>query len=190
VRVIAATNRNPEAEVAGGRFRQDLFYRLNAVSLHLPPLRERREDILSLARHFAAQSRPVGAPPLHFTRETVQALETYDWPGNIRELENAVVRAAALCNHTVRVDDLPERIRERRAVDIALAAPVDEIVGADTPKQLTNWPTLAEVEGRYVARVLAHTGGNKQAAARLLHVDRKTLQRMIQRHKLTTRHDE
>jgi two-component system response regulator AtoC len=190
VRVIAATNRNPEAEFADGRFRQDLFYRLNAVSLHLPPLRERREDILPLARHFAAQARPAGAPPLHFARETAHALETYDWPGNIRELEHAVVRAAALCDHTVRADDLPERVRERRAVDVARTAPVDEIIGADAPEQLTNWPTLAEVEGRYVARVLAHTGGNKQAAARLLHVDRKTLQRMIQRHKLTTRNDE
>ena len=184
VRVIAATNRDPEPEVAEKRFRQDLFYRLNAVSLHLPPLRERREDIMPLARHFAARARTKGAHALHFSRDAVHALESYDWPGNIRELENAVVRAAALCDHTVRADDLPERIREQHAAAPVLDTPTADIIGASTPEQPTEWPTLAEVEGRYVARVLAHTGGNKQAAARLLNVDRKTLQRMIQRHNL------
>src|SRR5947209_9637442 len=105
VRVIAATNRDPEPEVAEKRFRQDLFYRLNAVSLHLPPLRERREDIMPLTRHFATRARATGAPALQFSRDAINALESYSWPGNIRELENAVVRAAALCDHTVRADD-------------------------------------------------------------------------------------
>ncbi|HYX42249.1 MAG TPA: sigma-54 dependent transcriptional regulator [Pyrinomonadaceae bacterium] len=188
VRVIAATNRDPEPEVAEKRFRQDLFYRLNAVSLHLPPLRERREDIMPLTRHFATRARATGAPALQFSRDAINALESYSWPGNIRELENAVVRAAALCDHTVRADDLPERIREQHAAAVA-DSPAADIIGAGTSEQTVEWPTLAEVEGRYVARVLAHTGGNKQAAARLLNVDRKTLQRMIQRHHLAPHGD-
>src|SRR5215216_1764036 len=113
-RVIAATNRDVECEVKGGRFRQDLFYRLNAVTLHLPPLRERREDIMPMARHFAARACPPG-DPVSFSRDAVRALVSYDWPGNIRELENAIIRAVALCDHLVRPEDLPERVREAAA---------------------------------------------------------------------------
>jgi two-component system response regulator AtoC len=181
VRVIAAANRDPEAEVQQGRFRQDLLYRLNAVCLHLPPLRERGEDILPLARHFARHVRPSGRASLHFSREATHLLEAYPWPGNIRELENAVERAAALCDHTIRPVDLPERIRDYRHTPICAPAPQTEM---DSLVSEQEWPTLAKVEGRFVARVLAHTGGNKQAAARLLDVDRKTLQRMIKRHNL------
>ena len=100
VRVIAATNRDADQEVLAGRFRQDLLYRLNAVTIHLPPLRERREDIRPLAGHFAARTlgsnRSIG-----FSKEALWLLENYGWPGNIRELENAVVRAVALCDHIV-----------------------------------------------------------------------------------------
>lgn len=193
VRVIAATNRDIEEEVRTGRFRQDLLYRLNAVTIYLPPLRERREDILPLARRFAERVRPVEEVPV-FAREAQQLLETYRWPGNVRELENAVVRAAALCDHTVRPEDLPERIRHalieeaRVGVDVATAFPSNADDGNLAPSDDTHpaddWVTLAEIEGRYVRRVLEHTRGNKQAAARLLGVDRKTLQRMIQRHHL------
>jgi DNA-binding NtrC family response regulator len=181
VRVIAATNRDTEQEVREGRFRQDLLYRLNAVTIHLPPLRERLEDILPLATHFARRVVRTGDPPVNFTREALQLLESYNWPGNIRELENAVVRAAALCDTTVRPEDLPERIRNFNS------ASLDEKEAASqlhTEQPAEEWPTLSEIEGRYVARVLAHTGGNKQAAARLLGIDRKTLQRMINRHHL------
>jgi two-component system, NtrC family, response regulator AtoC len=182
VRVIAATNRDPEKEVSEGRFRQDLFYRLNAVSLHLPPLRERREDIMPLARHFAAAvARGTRARAPHFSRDAVRLLEQYDWPGNIRELENAVVRAAAISDETIRAEDLPDRIRAHRGEATPSAKGVAEVTGAD------EWPTLSEVEGRYVGRVLRHTGGNKQAAARILSVDRKTLLRMIRRHGLAAR---
>jgi DNA-binding NtrC family response regulator len=174
--------------VREGRLRQDLYYRLNAVSLRLPPLRERREDIMALARRFAARARPAGAPPLYFPRETAAVLERYEWPGNIRELENAVVRAAALCDHAVRVEDLPDRVRlqhEAGALDTAAAAD-----GPGAILTVNEWVPLAEVEGRYVMRVLEHTGGNKQAASRVLGVDRKTLQRMIHRHRVTHRGDE
>src|SRR5215218_2325785 len=113
-RVIAATNRDVEREMREGRFRQDLFYRLNAVTLHLPPLRERREDIMPMARHFAERACPPG-DPVSFSRDAVRTLVSYDWPGNIRELENAIIRAVALCDRLVRPEDLPERVREAAA---------------------------------------------------------------------------
>src|SRR5215211_5718563 len=121
VRVIAATNRDVEREVREGRFRQDLFYRLNAVTLYLPPLRERREDIMPLARHFAAHACP-GDAPVSFSRDAVRVLVSYDWPGNIRELENAIIRAVALCDRLVRPEDLPERVREAAAAHEHAAA--------------------------------------------------------------------
>jgi two-component system response regulator HydG len=191
VRVIAATNRDVEREMREGRFRQDLFYRLNAVTLHLPPLRERREDIMPLARHFAERTCPGGAP-VSFSRDAVRALVSYDWPGNIRELENAVIRAVALCERLVRPEDLPERVREHAAAREAEAAAAlahsDAAVGSGTeaaaPAAEEPLASLSELEGRHIARVLAHTGGNKQAAARLLGIDRTTLQRMIKRHGL------
>jgi transcriptional regulator with GAF, ATPase, and Fis domain len=176
VRVIAASNQDVEEEVKAGRFRQDLFYRLNAVCIVLPPLRDRREDILSLAKTFAQQIYSLN-PAVTFSREALNLFEQYNWPGNIRELENAVVRAAAMCDGTVRVQDLPERIRNFQRDN---EGPRDQI--ADPVEAKEEWPPLAEIEGRYVARVLDHTGGNKQAAARLLGVDRKTLDRMIKRH--------
>lgn len=175
VRVIAASNRDVEAEVRAGRFRNDLFYRLNAVSIALPPLRERREDIPPLAQAFADRVYSLN-PAVRFSPEAVILLERYPWPGNIRELENAVVRAAAMCDGIIRVQDLPERIREYRAEP----RPADVETIADASEQ--DWPQLSEIEGRYVARVLQYTRGNKQAASRVLGVDRKTLDRMIKRH--------
>ncbi len=179
VRVIAATNRDADEEVREGRFRQDLLYRLNAVTLHLPPLRERHEDIRPLAKRFAERVMRPNEAPVRFTAEAMQVLESYNWPGNIRELENAVVRAAALCDQVVTPEDLPERIRNFQEPR-ALAETAKEIVSRAPVEE--EWPSLSEVESRYVTRVLAHTGGNKQAAARILGVDRKTLQRMLKRH--------
>jgi len=180
VRVIAASNRDVEEEVAAGRFRKDLFYRLNAVSIVLPPLRERREDILLLASSFAERVYTL-SPQVKFAAEALELLEHYPWPGNIRELENAVVRAAAICDGTIRVKDLPERVQEYSNVhpeDSKLATEAAALADVE------DWTSLAEIEGRYVAKVLRHTGGNKQAAARLLEIDRKTLDRMIKRHNI------
>jgi DNA-binding NtrC family response regulator len=181
-RVIAASNRDVEAEVAAGRFREDLFYRLNAVAITLPPLRERQEDILLLAKSFAERVYSL-SPQVKFSLEALELLRKYPWPGNIRELENAVVRATAVCYGTIRVKDLPERIQQYRAKLLPNSPESSEAIVA--PEALTS---LAVVEGRYVEKVLAHTGGNKQAAARLLEVDRKTLDRMIKRHNIPTRH--
>jgi DNA-binding NtrC family response regulator len=192
VRVIAATNRDVEREMREGRFRQDLFYRLNAVTLYLPPLRERREDIMPLARHFAERACPLGGP-VSFSRDAARALISYDWPGNIRELENAVIRAVALCDRLVRPEDLPERVREAaaaRAAELSAHAHAEDgaahaAAGVETPEE-EPLVSLSELEGRHIARVLRHTGGNKQAAARVLGIDRTTLQRMIKRHGLDT----
>jgi len=178
VRVVAASNRNVEGEVKAGRFRQDLFYRLNAVSIVLPPLRERREDILPLAKSFAEQVYSLN-PAVNFAPEALALLERYSWPGNIRELENAVVRAAALCDGMIRVRDLPERVRNHRPE--TRPATVSQMEPEKSAGDQQEWPSLAEVEGRYVAQVLEHTRGNKQAAARLLGVDRKTVERIVRR---------
>lgn len=178
VRVIAASNRDVEEEVKAGRFRQDLFYRLNAVSILLPPLRDRREDILPLAKSFAEQVYSLN-PAVRLSPEALKLFDQYPWPGNIRELENAVVRAAALCDGVIRSQDLPERVRNYRQENEDPAATPTELAQAAAKEE---WPSLAETEGSYVGRVLAHTRGNKQAAARLLGVDRKTLNRMIKRH--------
>jgi DNA-binding NtrC family response regulator len=180
VRVIAASNRDVDQEMREGRFRQDLLYRLNAVTLHLPPLRERREDIIPLARYFAERmAQASDAACISFSRDAVQLLEKYDWPGNIRELENAIVRAAALCDQAVRPEDLPERVRNFSPPPAVQSHAKSSRDGDDDGEDLLS---LAEVEGRHIFRVLARTGGNKQAAARVLGIDRTTLQRKLERY--------
>jgi transcriptional regulator with GAF, ATPase, and Fis domain len=183
VRVVAASNRDVEREVGAGRFREDLYYRLNAFTIYLPPLRERREDIFPLASAFAERVWSLN-PSVAFSPEALELLEAYDYPGNIRELENAVVRAAALCDQVIRPEDLPERIRDFDAHPSPAADAEPHEGSADS--QLCS---LAEMERRHVARALASTGGNKQAAARILGIDRTTLQRMIKRYSLDARDD-
>jgi two-component system, NtrC family, response regulator AtoC len=177
VRVIAATNRDAEQEVRDGRFRQDLLYRLNAVTIHLPPLRERREDIRPLATHFAVRTIGANTRPISFSREALWLLENYDWPGNIRELENAVVRAVALCDQIVRPEDLPEKVRRSFKYE-------SSVIGAPVAAAGEEGLSLAELERRHILKVLARTGGNKQAAARILGIDRTTLQRKLERYDL------
>lgn len=180
-RVVAATNRDVEREVAEGRFRQDLHFRLNVVTIHLPPLRERREDIMPLAKRFAVRYKLPESPPVSFLGETVRLLESYHWPGNVRELEHTVMRAVALCDHTIRPEDLPERIRRPAQASQDTNNEVTSGAGENCILAIDDWWSLDELEGRYVARALEHTGGNKLAAARLLNVNRKTLDRMIKR---------
>jgi len=180
VRIIAATNRDPEQEVHEGRFRQDLMYRLNAVTIQLPPLRERREDIRPLARYFAERTIGPNARPISFSADAIALLQKYDWPGNIRELENAVVRAAALCDQIVRPEDLPERVRNYSQPSITKAV----LQRPDPNEDGQVLTPLSEVERLHILRVLMHTGGNKQAAARILEIDRTTLQRKLERYNL------
>jgi DNA-binding NtrC family response regulator len=181
VRVIAATNRDADEEVREGRFRQDLLYRLNAVTIHLPALRERREDVRPLANYFAVRTGGAGARSISFSKDAMWLLENYDWPGNIRELENAVVRAAALCDQIVRPEDLPERVQRSVRVGHGPLTVAQSIAGNGFDDSTMS---LAELERHHIMRVLAHTGGNKQAAARILGIDRTTLQRKLERYEL------
>ncbi len=176
-RVIAATNRDIAAEVEAGRFRQDLMYRLNAVTIELPSLRERVEDILLLAQHFAKKVRPDNTSPIRFSDAVIRILESYDWPGNVRELENAILHSVSLADDVVNVEHLPTRIRDYREVSEHAAQSAE----AEREHPGGKWKSLAEVETAYANKVLLHTGGNKQAAARLLNIDRKTLSRIIAR---------
>jgi two-component system, NtrC family, response regulator AtoC len=179
VRVIAATNREVEEEVKEGRFRQDLMYRLNSVTIKLPALRERIEDIPLLVAHFAKFARPDSS--VTFSPEALNLLKNYNWPGNIRELENAVLHAVSMTEEVIYPEHLPSQVRDLnktfRKMNLINDSPIE------SPGQ---WLTLAENETRYVEQVLAHTGGNKQAASRILNIDRKTLNRIIQRSKTDT----
>jgi len=179
VRVIAATNRDAEQQMRDGNFRQDLLYRLNAVTLHLPPLRERCEDILPLARYFAQRAPVPGHLSISFSDDAVRLLENYDWPGNIRELENAIMRATALCDQVVRPDDLPDRILKFSSSETNEGGTTSRPQKIDAEELSLS---LSEIEHRHIFRVLAHSNGNKQAAARVLGIDRTTLQRKLERH--------
>jgi two-component system, NtrC family, response regulator AtoC len=176
VRVVAASNRDVVQEVAAGRFRQDLFHRLNAVSITLPSLRERKEDIPALIESFERGMSP--NRKLRFSPEVLQIFQDYSWPGNVRELEHVVMRCVALCDGIVLPHDLPEAIRNQRHSPSPQSAP------ADPRPEREDWPQLAAIEAAYVAEVLAHTNWNKQATSRILNVDRKTLDRMIKRHQI------
>ena len=182
VRVIAATNRDAELEVSEGRFRQDLLYRLNAVTIHLPALRDRREDIHPLVTYFAERTIGSNARPVGFSKDAMRLLENYDWPGNIRELENAVVRAAALCDQVVRPEDLPDRVRNYSKTSMTNRENFPPLSDPETANEILL--PLSEIERRHILRVLTRTGGNKQAAARVLGIDRTTLQRKLDRYDL------
>ena len=173
VRLIAATNRNLEAETAAGRFRTDLFYRLNVVHIELPPLRARPGDVPALIDHFIQRfSLQYGVAPKRLAPEALAQLTAYTWPGNARELQNAIERAFALSvADTIHTADLPPTITGRPRVD---AAPADS----------GDLPTLEEAERRLVVAALRKSGGNKNEAARLLGIDRQRLYRKIEKYGL------
>jgi DNA-binding NtrC family response regulator len=173
VRIIAATNRNLLEDVDAGRFRADLFYRLNVISLHVPALRERPDDIELLARHFLGSYRQrFNRPALDFSPGAVKAMEAYRWPGNIRELRNSVERAVALAaGDAIEPDDLHLRF-------IGAKPPASAAVEMDTPPDKLT--TLDEVERRYILRVLDAMGQNRDRAATVLGITSRTLYRKLQ----------
>lgn len=177
-RVIGATNRDIEAEVMAGRFRQDLMYRLNAVTIHIPPLRERAEDIPLLAFHFAEKA---GGEHISFAEETLALLKAYPWPGNVRELENAILHSVSMADDVIYPEHLPVRVSGFGRCDGVAHGLVPEEITQNSLKNNERLLTLAEMEAHYVEKVLASTGGNKQAAARILGIDRKTLSRILAR---------
>lgn len=166
-RIVAATNRDLDAEVKAGRFREDLFYRLNVIQMTLPPLRDRQGDIPLLVQHFierfAARN---GKPVRGLSGEALQALQAWSWPGNVRELENLIERAVVLCRgESIGVDELPDAMRdgepERRSVTIALGTP------------------LEDVERLLIRETLALTRGDKRLAAQLLGIATRTIYRKL-----------
>ena len=169
VRLIAATNRDLEKAVEQGTFREDLYWRLNVVTVRVPPLRQRPADIPLLAEHFLSRvAENEAAAPRRITPEAMAVLTSYPWPGNVRELRSAVEGAAALSGSDVlEPSDLPARITE--------AVGTQGITTAAARERLT----LRELERRYIREVLRQTGGNKSRAADLLGLDRKTLYRKL-----------
>jgi DNA-binding NtrC family response regulator len=176
VRIIAATNRDLGSLVNQGRFRKDLFYRLNVVRIVLPPLRERREDIPMLAHHFLQKLTGGTAQPIRgLVPETMALLQAYSWPGNVRELENVIERAVSLSHGPLILpSDLPDLV-------LTVAPSVTTDLVSQSREQGERLPTLEEVEKQHLIQVLRETGGNKARAAKILGIDRRTLYRMAER---------
>jgi two-component system response regulator HydG len=168
VRVIAATNRNLQQEVEAGRFREDLYYRLNVIAITAPPLRSRRDDVPLLVDHFLGiYCSKNGRPRLGVAREALAKLVDYSWPGNVRELENVIERAAVLCrSDTLGLADLPEVVTRASA-----PAPSSLVFEIGTP--------LAEVEQRMIRETLKRTEGDKSLAAQLLGISTRTIYRKL-----------
>jgi DNA-binding NtrC family response regulator len=173
VRTVAATNRDLEEDVREGRFREDLYWRLNVIHLRVPSLRERPFDIPLLVEHFIGKAaEAAGAPPLDVLPETLAILTAYSWPGNVRELENAIERAVALSRGArLAPDDLPERVRA--------SGGASAIITRASERNLT----LRELEREYIFEALRKAGGNKTRAAELLGLDRKTLYRRLEEYR-------
>jgi DNA-binding NtrC family response regulator len=169
-RILAATSRDLEVEVATGRFRQDLYHRINVVAVHVPPLRERREDVLPLAQMMLRRCATRVAKRVEtMSPATARALRAYSWPGNVRELENCIERAVAVCRlDQITIDDLPDKIRVASGARGALA-----------PGVTGGFATLTEMKVAYVRKALAVCGGNKSLAARVLGIDRRTITSLL-----------
>jgi DNA-binding NtrC family response regulator len=171
VRVLGASNAALRELATSGSFRPDLFYRLSVLSIELAPLRERQGDIELLAAHFLHQAVEPGRPSFRLTREATEALSKYSFPGNVRELENAIRRAVALCSsEVITLDCLPPEIT-------ACVSPQQSIPEGDRP-------TMDELQRRYLQFVLDESGGNRRRAADVLGLDRRTVQRLISRYQL------
>jgi transcriptional regulator with PAS, ATPase and Fis domain len=165
VRILAATNKNLLALVKKGSFREDLYYRLKVIEVHIPPLRDRSVDVILLAKHFAQKySREAEKPEPRFSGKALEVLTNYGWPGNVRELENVIQSLVVMTDsNVIDVPDLPDLMRY-----------------AGVREQGLN-RTLAEVEATHIRNVLASVGGNKTRAAEILGIDRKTLRKKMGR---------
>lgn len=177
VRVVAATNAPLRELAQRGQFRPDLYYRLSVLSIDLPPLRQRGGDVEILIDHFLKQSSETSAP--YMTKEALQALTAYSFPGNVRELENALRRAVALStNGVITVDSLPPEIIRQSAENSTTDG-----IGPEQ-RLLADRPGMDELQRRYLQLILSETGWNRRRAAAVLKLDRRTIQRLIARYKL------
>lgn len=164
VRIISATNSNLEEMIWKNLFREDLFYRLNVITIHIPPLRERKDDIQLLISFFNQKfSKESNKKPLKFPSKILTLLKAYSWPGNIRELENFIHRIVIMCDNKVEIEDIPSHMK--------MASPVTY--------NLTE--TLAQVEKKHIEKVLSSVNDNKTKAAEILGIDRKTLREKLKR---------
>ncbi|HLV77668.1 MAG TPA: sigma-54 dependent transcriptional regulator [Marinobacter sp.] len=177
VRVLAATHVNLQEAVAAGNFREDLYYRLETLALRVPPLRDRGEDVELLAMHFLNQARQRHNRGLiRFSEVALRVLGDYAFPGNVRELSSAIERAVTFCDgDTIQPEHLPERVRKRQNPRGTVG-----VVAQPDPANLSQWPTLEALQQDYVRRVMAAAGGNKQRAARILGINRRTLYRWLE----------
>jgi transcriptional regulator with PAS, ATPase and Fis domain len=168
VRILAATNRALERAVTEGTFRRDLFFRLNVLTLRIPPLRERRQDIPLLVAHFLERIGHDAGMEKTISDESLKALMNYDWPGNVRELENSLERACALSSaHEIQMRDLPTQIHSAPIDLQAMSQPNNGIV------------PMAELEKQSILAALAQVNGDKMMAARLLKIGKTTLYRKL-----------
>ncbi|HZZ81894.1 MAG TPA: sigma-54 dependent transcriptional regulator [Gemmataceae bacterium] len=171
VRILAATNKNLEDELKAGKFREDLYYRLNVVTINLPALKDRKQDVPELVKHFL-MTRQIGPTPFAITPDALDALTHYDWPGNVRELANVLERAQILAEeHTITLDDLPENLVEQHGHAPAASA--------------MDSRHLRAMERKHVLEVLQHEKGNKVHAAKTLGISRRALYRLIKKHHLS-----
>ena len=176
VRVIAASNANLEQMAAEGTFRTDLYYRFAVITIEIPPLRDRAEDILPLAAHFLRGEAPSGASAPTLGKDAQDILSAYKWPGNVRELENAIKHAVTFRQEgEIRPEDLPEKIVARARETLASAPPASAAAAA--PQSLKSF--LKDKEKEYLARIMADSGGDKEKAAKTLQVSLATLYRKI-----------
>ena len=186
VRVVAATNRNLAELVKNRAFRHDLYYRLHVITIVLPPLRDRAEDILVLVHHFLRRyGQENDKEVTAIADNALTLLQAYAWPGNIRELENAMERAVTLAQQpTITAEDLPEEIRENRPIEWS------STLSGEEASFFAKLPTLDAVEKHYIQYVVSRTQGNLSHAAKVLDIDRRSLYRMLERLKIAPFHKE
>jgi DNA-binding NtrC family response regulator len=186
LRVIAATHRDLTAEVAAGHFRQDLYYRLNVMVIHLPPLRERKQDIPLLLGHFIDLARAQGTPDFYIGDEVMRVLLSYDWPGNVRELKHCIDRMAAVQSEgALQMADLPSALQHHQQA--ASLQDLSGILEQDPSTEFVHGPaspvlTVSQCERQAIRQALARTGGARGRAARLLGIGRTTLYRKLKQY--------
>mgnify|MGYP001384058127 FL=1 len=180
-RLVAATNKNLQEEIVAGRFREDLFYRLNVVNIHLPPLRERREDIPILASHFLRKFSLENNREVHgFTAGAIDYLSAYEWPGNVRQLENVIERCVVLSSRDViDVEDLPPELRDE---EMQFKSAVDLL-----PLKINLSETLEKIEAALIRRAMVHSGFVQVKTAEMLDVSKSLLQYKLKKYKITAK---
>jgi DNA-binding NtrC family response regulator len=189
VRIIAATHRDLKAEVAAGRFRQDLYFRLNVFAIHLPPLRDRKDDIPLLVEHFLELARAAGLPEFRPSDDVMHTFQSYDWPGNVRELKHCVDRMSALHSEGVlQMANLPSPLQYQRTVNglerlaDAIGAPQSSPLPVVRLSPISPVISIPQSERNTIEKALVATGGERGRAAQLLGIGRTTLYRKMKQY--------